>query len=1242
VGFQSTVFFSQFIKANKLVIAKEFALKGDIDALFIVLLRHGSETLPCRLQLLSYLPPTVCPASYSHLLPAIPVTRSSIECAFKENAHYFLLEPNAEPVDLRHLILHFDCLFPNSKIDVSDIASLERSHRFTQVGDGAIDSEVLASWYIAQVLALEKNGGCLKHTIELCQLGIERLPRQERKDKKTSDLESLLASLLHFDFCCSYGAIPETMTFSGWCSLEVASAILLILGDDSEPDLALSRWELCIAPMITLCKNDNFQREWGWRLSSNLAKIQEEAEQAVATYIFYRCKQDFLRGLSLCLLFASHSKATLRRSSRIIHSGKVLTKCVMDCLYYCQYFFTADNVKQVINVFWDIYETLPAKDVPEDPNSSQNVLHNQIDILERHLIATDISSNYFAPFPLYCFLSCENNLGGLILKKMCISMRDRAFQHEVSEERSREWKEISYRFAIDVTELQNRVLIKLDTSSIIEEHLLNLLIDDHKILALKELYLALIKFQEFSHFPFKLENEVKCLIKTGEIEIAEEIAKYFSSLFPEINEDIERMKSLREALLVIVEVLGCISITYDSLENQPPFDVLGLVLTQNPLAIVFGSEWSDQEYSKEQNHKLWNEFLGGSSFSGIILPGQFVHRVAMLLGLSTEVDEFCVNQLMIFFGIQSGLYGAAASLYINSLRYAHSLCIFSSSELDLSATALHNAVLLVSANDYSDCYIRKELCVHSLTNIMSKENVIASFETGQCFKTLIEQYSLLDANQTHFKRLEVSNEHRGSNLQQHTGGEFLVFKAVEIIAEGAKNVIGQKNMETKNIHHQLLVDGLALNASFLLHPLVDELILDQEEFKELFARLRLALNSAFYGKTMSSETELIVKSSLSVIGRRIFSLCISEAAKFRDRQEWETMPYSSSIQINDLVQLAVSMLLESISRSGSKQVVTQLNGQFEDEVSIAMNRAVNFDGNDTPDKEIVKRLRHYGYSLNGACRATLATRSSNFEAALSYAISHCQEKDFNSPLPNLNKHPVHKPTSFFVDQIVVHKVANSLQFLMYMDAQVESVLDYSGFFSKLHSVLRGKNSSNETNTPIVDDSAPQLPPAGEIETDHGTKITDHGLAIKKDLKTVSGSKRSKKPPQTYQNSIGKEKQQMTSLVKPKLIARACVDTILNSDVTTKMLGVEEKRRLAEQGRRLLEASRKAKICSQSSDINLSKNNQIQQSTGHQSSLQATSACGDGHTDMKKTQESLVMQESSKGEHQEGWDFEDDW
>jgi hypothetical protein len=155
-------------------------------------------------------------------------------------------------------------------------------------------------------------------------------------------------------------------------------------------------------------------------------------------------------------------------------------------------------------------------------------------------------------------------------------------------------------------------------------------------------------------------------------------------------------------------------------------------------------------------------------------------------------------------------------------------------------------------------------------------------------------------------------------------------------------------------------------------------------------------------------------------------------------------------------------------------------------------------------------------------------------------------------------------------------------------------------------------------------------------------MSDHELAIKQDLKNVSGSKHLTKPPQTSQNSVRKEKQQMTSLAKPKLIARACVDTILNSDVTAKMLGVEEKRRLAEQGRRLLEASRRAKICSQSSDINLSKKNQIQQSTGRQSSLQATSACGDKHTDIGKRQENLVKQESSKGKHQEGWDFEDDW
>lgn len=1344
--FQLPIFFLKFASSSMLNIAKECALKGDIDALFMFFLRHGDETLPHRLELLSLLPPTLCPSEYRCLLPVAPKKAEH----FEENAMFlFAVKSGLPALNLEQLILDFHSFFPASDIDVSDFTCIDRSvslipnvlHSFDVP---AHNSESLASWYISHALNLELNGSSLTNALQCCRYGLENLSNEEHESKigpEEHRLDTFFFILSHLNQCIYNAIILETMTVGDWNSLEVADAIPLILGLETDPPTVFSRWDVYVKPMINYCESESFHGEWGWRLPSDCGDFQEKIEGYIADYILLRCRYDRLCGLSICLLFACHSKPSLRRSSRIIRNDAFLIKLILDCIYDEQK-SCSENISHVIQIYWDIYECLPArKSDKESSNPQIKLLHSQVDLLEKHLIMAEISSHYFVPIPLHRYLIADSRVFEAILTLICKSMCSRAVPNEANESQKLAWKEHATRFAVDLNELKTKVFSDLDLS-IVEEKLFVFLLYDSKFFAFVELYSACSSLQDFTLFLHGLKNQAQHFIKSGYLAEADESLKYFSFLFPSIEEDLKRTKCLNDAAIIIRDVLKCPQIAYAELDSKSPFVVIEAILKQNPFAIVHDSQWGDDEYCKNQNMKLFRDFITGYTSSPLesALPGQIIHQLAMMLGLSTELDEFCVNQLMIISGIHAGLYGAAAAIYVSCQGFVGSIDRFDSSfGPDLSCTLLRHAILLVSSNAYTDVFVRKALCAQTLSQITltrdGNGSPALSRSMNQAYSVLAEQCAILDMNLLQERNTLISDHVSVPDTREEKvkvarlknqnlidkGSEFLVFKAAEFVAKGAKHCAHHVNDEKKMYLHEdwRFNSTIPALSSGLLDPMFHKLFLDQHEFCELLFSLKNSILDIFHRVEMDDEASRIMKSTMSVIGRRILTLCISESALLRYRAVWPSNNCMNASDISVVVQLAVCLLLQSNAGSWRAEIALELQSQLEEEVASAIQQASESEGNVIviPDQDIVKRLRHHGYSLNGARRAAIATGNKSFQLALSYAISNCQNEDFD--LPILKIHSGY-PSPPYVDQLLVHPIRDALHFLINMKSEAGISGGDSKFFSQLssskreqtkheqqsptyalsmnatteirktdvqsdikkvktaaksadksilqHSVADLDKRDDDSRNTFISSLRSPLPTLIEKTVLHNemsgvkstAKAVDEAKLMRSEVKLDKGgvvslsssnpivrppsrllhkstipkkaiSLNVKRPELHSKEMIVREKPESSLIVPPNIRER--VDNIFSKTLvpSKQLLGDEEKRLLAEQGRRLLEASRKAKLPSYEIGMLGSK------SETPPSNLPSKSA-QQNNTELQELQQS---QEPWKGK-QEGWDFDEDW
>jgi len=273
-----------------------------------------------------------------------------------------------------------------------------------------------------------------------------------------------------------------------------------------------------------------------------------------------------------------------------------------------------------------------------------------------------------------------------------------------------------------------------------------------------------------------------------------------------------------------------------------------------------------------------------------------------------------------------------------------------------------NAILLDQA--FTDSYIRKDLCIQSLKVLPMTS--LSSFDT--LFETFfnLEYESLLNREQN------ISEGVHGASNDSH----FLLFRAVERVAKQARDLtaINGQNVSSFAAKSKNVFANGGLRCLF-------------HEIKESTSTDLLQLLSSFH------EGVAPTKSNLEVISRTVLSWITSVALT---EKKSATGSSSTLTGYNIIVMTElVSCCLNELDNDSALAIINRAVEAFESAVqqcSSSTNTQIQ------PDQAIVERLNGRGYGLNASRRAAIMTRNQGYSKALSWAVSHFHDDDFDSPL----------------------------------------------------------------------------------------------------------------------------------------------------------------------------------------------------------------------------------------------------
>ena len=164
-----------------------------------------------------------------------------------------------------------------------------------------------------------------------------------------------------------------------------------------------------------------------------------------------------------------------------------------------------------------------------------------------------------------------------------------------------------------------------------------------------------------------------------------------------------------------------------------------------------------------------------------------------------------------------------------------------------------------------------------------------------------------------------------------------------------------------------------------------------------------SLSSLFHKIKESTSTDLLPllssfhegvapsKSNLEVICRTVLSWITSESLTGKTMATGSPFPDYNIIVIIELV----SCCLHELDNATALAIINRAVEAFKSTVqqdSSSTNTQIQ------PDQAIVERLKGRGYGLNASRRAVIMTKNQGYSEALSWAVSHFQDNDFDSPL----------------------------------------------------------------------------------------------------------------------------------------------------------------------------------------------------------------------------------------------------
>ena len=673
------------------------------------------------------------------------------------------------------------------------------------------------------------------------------------------------------------------------------------------------------------------------------------------------------------------------------------------------------------------------------------------------------------------------------------------------------------------------------------------------------------------------------------------------SLFPELTLELEGHQRLSDAKLFAVNEMGIDTKLIESLffdeRSKSPVSFIKVLLSSYPESLLIGCGfWSDQIGSEKACVDASSYFssqisavLNQTTFDETIhilppMPGVLVMRLSNILGSLSSFDMLMIKQLMVKGVLELGLVPAAIAICWSMLCDA----AFSMEKQDITTepkwTAQHGflvqhcVVASISAPQSTHSRIKKELCSQSFRLFGAD---CSPFQT-----TLLNVFSSLEYDELATQKEGLKgNQTNASTLNS----EFLVFKAAEMVAMQAKDFVERSGESLSTMEGNPFYD---------MHCVFSEI--NQASSIDV-CMLMFSLRT--YPKGNSSN-----EFTLNDLSQAFFDWAIKHAF------ESSSQSMLSAARTRLIIELGASCLAELTDKKTASSIIDVALKEFKansmsSKSDISKSAGVSIQ----PDPALVQRLHERGYGWNAARRACIMTNNQGYCEALGWAVSHFQDNDFDSPLYIVNDDSdssLHQDVTTLVQDLLQNIKArydNSSS-----GVGVKPVLSVAADNLKTHSRVPlqppDQLSRGRTNdTPVSKVSAvpapfapPQKPVASAIpptskvlsreKAEPMTKVAEPNANLNRSVPRIQTRDNAILSPQSNHfletptnastsngNAIPPNSADSISSIEGSLGSRASVQKQIN--LGRKVLGTtkitaEDRKKLAAEGKRLLEAARK--------------------------------------------------------------------
>lgn len=969
---QARRFLFDFQHESTSTLASEAAFSGDVIALTILISRHPLSTLKL-MKVLEELPFEIELSTYASLLPCpenkfLPRHQHGPSLLDQTQLFEYLCK-------VQHQSNHLGLV---THICTDDF---DKEHVVTSLMNWECDETVtygeLAAWYRKLVCAHVHAGN--KQVQDLCEAGLIRLgavdngkftlPTRECNEDVHRLLyiysASRLLSQLQSDKVASAPVTGTMDAISGssdlalfeFCSMKLSDVIQAITNDGGALNLAALRGHLSQFSDHGRLLNAG----WSTPMPSEPANTVEDDLIGVCLSRLRQCRHRdsvhpaaLLQALSICCEVVTLGRTTGGETDRVVKSDAVLLDFVEEVFKVLLEVVDGDwslLLREVLQKIWAMYETLPSSAA----NGSKDTYQERTGSLYFKLVLIQLVIKWRGqqqlPASLWKFFCADapieqrtkercqiaNAVVSMMCSEFCVTIARQDVYLQGATRPSEQQLDSLFNFISDMDELDKRFLRgSIRHSGLVGRRLFANLLDQHSFVMLRDMVALSPTWFCDAH----MQTTLLSFVENAEPSVAIKCIDILGPRFCNLASKFDRFRRSHDAKQFVTEVMNGDTQFISELPTTDitcPASWLQSFLSMSPKCMLIdGCDfWDDPTsafnacadaamyFSSQIAASLSRKQLEGSTQGTLPpMPGQLVMQLANILGL----DDLFTKRCMVDAALSTGLPAAAVAITYSMLCDA-ALSQGQGRELSTEQRSQVAAcVAIISGNaSFDNIHMKKELCAFAL-QLFSPDN--STMRSILAFSCKLER-GILKADSDQFN--------------PNTGN---VFYGQSLLS--ALNEIRRSSSDEDLLHR------------------VNEL---------------------------SSASPGSIRTNLSAVCEAVLTWIVTASFDLTPGAV-SASHYARTLTWMEICSSCFTQLLASDAPKAKS-----LLRKFEE--NFGRSRAANQSANQRPtepDEATVQRLSERGYSRNASRRAVIMTNNKGYSAALTWAVSHFTDPDFDAPI----------------------------------------------------------------------------------------------------------------------------------------------------------------------------------------------------------------------------------------------------